>query len=506
MVSKVSQPKKTLTMKKNFIPLLILILGSTLLTQVGIGTETPSPSSLLDIASANKGVLIPRVSLNGTNDITTIEPENVESLLVYNTNTTSIIEPGYYSWNDNKWIRILTSEDNMEGGASTEPWYEQGSNNQAISNNQDIYQTGSVAIGKKSILNENSKLDVHGAVRFGYENVDTDEAVGYFSFAHGNKNIASAFYSFAVGVENNIDESGQGSIAFGLENISVGSYSFGVGERNEIRGTTSIAMGTDNTTMGNGSIALGNLNKMIGSQSIGLGRNHTVASFLETSIGDDNAIKTGDALKWIDKDPLFQVGKQSGNALTILKDGYVGIGILGTESAAKPTAMLDVGSGDVKIRSLAGANGEANDRVVVVNSEGVLKSVARGTYAQGAALLVENKPTFLYSPAANLPTHTIAANGQQLALTSVQRVDLYKDYYVTQFGTDNTSISSLKSPGAKSIPTLSASQLDYYITWYDTNVYTNMSINEAGILTYSVKPNAVATTKTYINIAFKIKD
>ncbi|WP_435354375.1 hypothetical protein [Emticicia sp. SJ17W-69] len=65
-----------------------------------------NPSAMLDVASKNKGVLIPRVSLTSTSDITTIVSP-ATSLLVYNTATVGIppnnVSPGYYYWTGTKW-------------------------------------------------------------------------------------------------------------------------------------------------------------------------------------------------------------------------------------------------------------------------------------------------------------------------------------------------------------------------------------------------------------------
>jgi len=70
---------------KFFIFTLLLLLALHSNAQVGIGTPVPDGSSMLDIESSSRGVLIPRVTLTGTNDTTTITNGNVESLLVYNT-------------------------------------------------------------------------------------------------------------------------------------------------------------------------------------------------------------------------------------------------------------------------------------------------------------------------------------------------------------------------------------------------------------------------------------
>lgn len=65
-----------------------------------------SPSAMLDVASTEKGVLIPRVSLTSTLDISTIVSP-ATSLLVYNTATVGIppsnVSPGYYYWTGSNW-------------------------------------------------------------------------------------------------------------------------------------------------------------------------------------------------------------------------------------------------------------------------------------------------------------------------------------------------------------------------------------------------------------------
>ena len=74
--------------------------------QVGIGTTTPNPSSILEIESSTQGLLIPRVELTSTNDVSTITSGNVESLLVYNTQSINDVEPGYYYWDSSEWVRV----------------------------------------------------------------------------------------------------------------------------------------------------------------------------------------------------------------------------------------------------------------------------------------------------------------------------------------------------------------------------------------------------------------
>lgn len=88
--------------------------------QVGINTATPESSSELDVnsnpATNNKGVLIPRISLTGATDITTI-PSPANGLLVFNINNSDNGTPSdlsddvkkdqFYFFNLGRWSRLI---------------------------------------------------------------------------------------------------------------------------------------------------------------------------------------------------------------------------------------------------------------------------------------------------------------------------------------------------------------------------------------------------------------
>ena len=97
---------------------------------VGIGTNTPDASAKLEIADANRGLLIPRVALTATNNGTTpIATTGAStSLLVYNTATAGTapnnVTPGFYYWNGTSWERFRTgaaSEWALTGNTGTTP-------------------------------------------------------------------------------------------------------------------------------------------------------------------------------------------------------------------------------------------------------------------------------------------------------------------------------------------------------------------------------------------------
>ena len=98
--------------------LTIALLTHTLFTfsqggGVGINDTgaMPDTSAILDISSSNKGLLIPRLSLTDTADVTTISGATT-SLIVHNTNAamTGGNGTGLYQWNGNKWIKLIAPE------------------------------------------------------------------------------------------------------------------------------------------------------------------------------------------------------------------------------------------------------------------------------------------------------------------------------------------------------------------------------------------------------------
>jgi len=89
-------------------------LGETRMTvtgegNVGIGTNDPDTSALLDVSSTNKGFLPPRIALNSTTDVVTI-PSPATGLFVYNTGAGTLTTKGYYYWDGAKWTRLSIAD------------------------------------------------------------------------------------------------------------------------------------------------------------------------------------------------------------------------------------------------------------------------------------------------------------------------------------------------------------------------------------------------------------
>jgi hypothetical protein len=86
---------------------LLFILGMLAISsfaQVGVHTDFPDNSSAMDIVAANKGLLIPRVTL--TNSLANPSPVTLPAvgLLVFNSGPNQSI--GFYYWNGSAWVAI----------------------------------------------------------------------------------------------------------------------------------------------------------------------------------------------------------------------------------------------------------------------------------------------------------------------------------------------------------------------------------------------------------------
>jgi hypothetical protein len=77
--------------------------------KIGTNPTTITPSAVLDIESANKGVLFPRVALTSTNLAGPIVSP-ATGLTVFNTATSgtapNTVTPGYYYWDGSRWTKI----------------------------------------------------------------------------------------------------------------------------------------------------------------------------------------------------------------------------------------------------------------------------------------------------------------------------------------------------------------------------------------------------------------
>lgn len=145
---------------------------------------------------------------------------------------------------------------------------------------------------------------------------DIAQASGYNSFAQGFGVTASGSYAMARGFAASATEH---SFAMGSNVQAVGPFAFGFGS-----GLRSVAMWT---------LAFGNSNTSNGQYSSTIGSDlHAKAYNCFVTGRFNDSINSSSNTTWVDADPLFLIGNGTSNAarrnaVTVLKNGKVGIGI-----------------------------------------------------------------------------------------------------------------------------------------------------------------------------------
>jgi hypothetical protein len=202
-----------------------------------------------------------------------------------------------------------------------------------------------------------------------------DANIGAFSFAAGRSSTASASSSVALGYYN--VASGTGAFALGYLATASGDYSSAFGNGTMASGSNATAMGYATTASGDGSTAMGNSTIASGVNSTAMGRETQASGLLSTCIGygatasgsystaigyytvakslgglavgvmnDDTDVPSPNS--FLATDRIFQIGNGTSNvksnAVTVLRNGNTGIGVL------DPAYRIDV-AGRMRIRS-----------------------------------------------------------------------------------------------------------------------------------------------------------
>ena len=235
---------------------MILICSSTY-SQVGIGTETPNSSSLLELSSTSKGLLVPRMTETQKNAISS----PAQGLLIFQTNGTV----GFYSYDGTNWLHLI---DGSSQGLYFGPGTGNGNNNLAVGTSMGSGTgIGSTAIGSRALEN-------YSGVNFDY-----NTAVGYLSLEKvttGQQNTALGAYSMddltsgnmntAIGTEALINSTGDGNTALGRGTgwtLTTGSNNIIIGMGADVslnNLSNAIAIGYDAIVNASNKIRLGNTN------------------------------------------------------------------------------------------------------------------------------------------------------------------------------------------------------------------------------------------------------
>jgi hypothetical protein len=177
-------------------------------------------------------------------------------------------------------------------------------------------------------------------------------AMGSNTFAQGDNSTTMGFYTIASGTYSTA--LGYGSHASGISSASIGYTTVASGSYSTALGLSAIAAGNNSTAMGGFTNAAGNSSTAMGAYTIAAGDRSTAMGYYTNASGFAS-IATGNSTKakssyslvvgsfndTIANNSLFEIGNGNSddtrkNAMTVLNDGSVGIGI------TNPRTRLDV--------------------------------------------------------------------------------------------------------------------------------------------------------------------
>jgi len=69
----------------------------------------------------------------------------------------------------------------------------------------------------------------------------------------------------------------------------------------------------------------------------------------------------------------------------------------------------------------------------------------------------------------------------------------------------NQFTNAISSRSSASLDIYDADELDYFIVYYDDQVFEDVSISETGVLRYKVQRYAKVTTRSYFNVVMKLR-
>lgn len=362
-------------MKTKLLAVILLILhyhiGQAQSFAINADGSTANSSALLDVKSTTKGILIPRLSTPQRAAIAS----PAKGLLVYDSTAKN-----FYFFDGSNWKMMMDDSSSL--------WRKSG--NHIYNNNNGKVGIGIAAPAARLHVADSSVLfsafgDVpvtpgnppvsgagrrmmwyadKAAFRSGYAfGTEWDkDSIGDYSFAAGYACKSKGFASIALGsnswaignqstaIGNSATANGNNSIAMGDNAIASGDYTLAMGEFAWATGNFSTAIGALTFASGLYSTAMGSFTSASGINSTAMGNSTVSKSFGGTVVGILN--DSTNAASAISINPLnrvFQIGNgidgfTRRNAMTVLQNGNVGIGIL------NPTQMLEV-AGNVTVQN-----------------------------------------------------------------------------------------------------------------------------------------------------------
>jgi|GEM_PF-1274518 len=174
------------------------------------------------------------------------------------------------------------------------------------------------------------------------------DSIGEYSFASGLNTRAQGYGSTAMGRDT--EASNSYSFASGFFTNSDGQYATAMGFNTDARGLASTALGYGSDAEENYSVSIGYFTEANAIYSTAFGNNTRAQSYNSLAIGRYN-VGGGSPTSWFDTDPLFEIGNgvsntNRSNAMTVRKNGNVGIGTTAPGAPLHVNGIVRIGSAE----------------------------------------------------------------------------------------------------------------------------------------------------------------
>ena len=355
-------------MKQQLLSLIFVLVTFFTNAQIGIGTSSPDPSSILDVQSTTKGFLAPRINLSSvTNSSIDGSNTNAAGLMIYNTNAsvTGGSGVGYYYWDGSTWTAMKAS---TTGGGSGDGWQLDGN---SISSGDFLGTTNYQALNLRVNNTQISSFHPNGGISFGLgasSSINHAFAIGEnasagntSNYAFGKGANASGSSAYAIG-ESSVSSQNK-SYAIGTSSTASGTSSYAIGEGSASLATGSYAIGAGANSSATGAFAIGNQSISASNNTLALGNEAQATNNNATALGyqaiasNQNSIAIGPATTSVDNSIIL------GNTTNTTTDSYaatkVGIG------TSNPSAKLHVNG---TLRYVDG--NEGNGKVMTSDANG----------------------------------------------------------------------------------------------------------------------------------------
>lgn len=552
-------------MKKKLVIALSLLANIGLYAQTGIGTTLPNSTSVLDVESSDKGVLIPRVNLLNDTDKTTIKGGDYpESLIVYHNGTKDLIA-GFYYWEKKKW-NVLISNTNLYEYIKKEAKQDTVMITQ---DNGDYIFTWKDDKGVEQTMKISDVIKKFETLTEFKGAIEGSEAVLTYKPEQGveTKVLLTDLLKKSTAFETYIK-------SLITTNVVVPTTVVANGNGTEVAKTIDT---NSNTTTYKVSVVpteidlTGDVGGKAGDNTINKIKKVMVSPTLPTTTGQ--ALVYNDATKvWEPGKPTVNTGDITGKA-NLTTDGIIVVGDATTGTNSSANAVLAATTLSIKKESITSSlikdgtieltdmkKGDAN-AVLTTNTTGELKWEPRAdlgnviTTNNGITKTVNNielggaltkpttitttatneliitglpmakvgidnivmrdaatgalrqskgtMPSFFHMPSVMLPTAEGQTTQAGITFNNATRTGTVDLYliYKNQFTTPVRSSVA----GAK-LPVLNATDMVYHITYIDTTVFTITGLTTDGKLTYTVSATAKPSLASFANVIFAVNN